>query len=89
MTLSSNLFDVFLFLLSSLVNGPRFMAISSLVLEFFKVLTINPEIGNTPLSILLDIWRLGRVRDTRLDTNLSNEMLLNAGKYQGYSFYCF
>ena len=89
MTLSSNLFDAFLFLLSSLVNGPRFMSISSLVLEFFKGLTINPEIGNIPLSILLDIWRLGRVRDTRLDTNLSNEMLLIAGKCQGYSFYCF
>ena len=33
MTLSSKFFDVVLFLLSSLVTGPRFMSISSLVLE--------------------------------------------------------
>ena len=33
MTLSSNLFDVALFLLSSLVTGPSFMLISSLVQE--------------------------------------------------------
>ena len=30
----------------------------------------------------------GQVRDTKLGTNVSNEMLLNAAKYQGYSFYC-
>ena len=33
MTLSSYFFDVFLFLLSSLVSGPGFMSISSLVQE--------------------------------------------------------
>ena len=30
---------------------------------------------------------LGRVRDTRFGTNVSNEMLLNTAKWQGYSFY--
>ena len=35
------------------------------------------------------MWRLGRVRDTRFGTNVSNEMLLNAAKCQGYSFYRF
>ena len=33
MTSSSNFFDVLLFLLSSLVTGPNFMLMSSLVLE--------------------------------------------------------
>ena len=35
------------------------------------------------------IWVLGQVRDTKFGINVSNEMLLNAAKYQGYSFYCF
>ena len=39
--------------------------------------------------VLPNIWRLGWVRDTRFGTNLSNEMLLNAAKCQGYSFYRF
>ena len=36
MTSSSKLFDVVLFLLSSLVTGPSFMSISSLVLELWQ-----------------------------------------------------
>ena len=47
------------------------------------------EIGNTPVCVLPDIWRLERVRDTKFGTNISNEMLLNAAKCQGHSFYCF
>ena len=44
----SKFFGVVLFLLSSLVTGPSFIAKSSQVLEFFyKGLTRNPEIGNT------------------------------------------
>ena len=27
--------------------------------------------------------------DTKFGTNVSNRMLLNAAKFQGYSFYCF
>ena len=49
----------------------------------------NPEIGNTPVWILPNIWRLGRVMDTKFGTNGTNKMLLNAAKFQGYSFYCF
>ena len=30
---------------------------------------------------------LGRVRNTKLGTNVSNEILLNSAKCQGYSFY--
>ena len=56
---------------------------------FYKGLTKYPEIGNTPVGILPNIWRLGQVRDTKFDTNVSNKMLLNAAKCQGYSFYCF
>ena len=46
MTSTSNCFDVVLFLLSSLVTGPSFMSISSLVLELwqFSFLRDWPEI---------------------------------------------
>ena len=53
----------------------------------YKGLTRNPEIGKTHVYVLLDIWRLGRVRDTQFGTNVFNKMLLNAVKCQGYSFY--
>ena len=36
-----------------------------------------------------NIWRLGQVRDNKFGTNVSNKMLLNAAKCQGYSFYRF
>ena len=32
---------------------------------------------------------MGQVSDTKFGTNVCNEMLLNAAKYQGYSFYHF
>ena len=56
---------------------------------FYKGLTRNPEIGNTPVWVLPNIWRLGQVMDTKFGTNVSNRMLLNAAKFQGYSFYRF
>ena len=52
-------------------------------------LTRNSEIGNTTIWILPNIWRLERVRDTKFGKNVSNEMLLNAGKCQRCSFYLF
>ena len=57
-----------------------------LVPEFYKGLTRNPEIGNTPLWVLPNICRLGRVKITKFGMNLSHKMLLNAAKCQGYSF---
>ena len=49
---SSVFFDVGVFLLSSLINGPSFMSISSLVLEiwqfFYKRLNRNPELETLP-----------------------------------------
>ena len=56
---------------------------------FYKGLTRNPEIGNTPVWVLPNIWRLGQVWDTKSCTSVSNKMLLNGAKCQGYSFYCF
>ena len=53
---------------------------------FYKGLTRNPEIGNTPIWVLTKIWRLECFKDTKFDTNVSNEMLQNAAKCQGYSF---
>ena len=92
---ASDFFDVVLFLLSSLITGPRFMSISSLVLELWKFSFIRdwPEIRISeipPSEVgLPNIWRLGPVMDTKFGTNLSNRMLLNAAKFQGYSFYHF
>ena len=56
---------------------------------FYKGLTRNLEIKNTLVCVLPNIWRLGQVRDTKFGTNVSTEMLLNAAKCQGYSFYHF
>ena len=57
---------------------------------FYKGLTRNPEIGNTPVWVLPNIWRLGQVLDPKFGTMyVSNRMLLNAVKFQGYSFYRF
>ena len=90
MTSLSIFFDD-LFLLSNLVTGPSFMSISSLVLELWQFSFIRdwPEIGNTPVWVLPNIWRLGQVMDTKFGTNVSYRMLLNAANFQGYSFYRF
>ena len=60
-----------------------------MTISFYKTLTRNPEIGNIPVWVLPNIWRLRRVGNTRFGMNLSSKMLLNAAKYQGYSFYRF
>ena len=51
-------------------------------------MTRNPEIANTPVWILRNIWGLGQVRDITL-ADISNEMLQNAAKCQGYRFFHF
>ena len=56
---------------------------------FYKGLTRNPEIGNTHIWVFPNIWRLEWVMDTKFDTNVSNRMLLNDAKFQGYSCYRF
>ena len=49
---------------------------------FYKGLTRNPEIGNTPVWDLPNIWRLGQVIDTKFGTNIFNKILLNAAKFR-------
>ena len=56
---------------------------------FYKGLTRNPEIGNTAVWVLPNIWRLVWIMDTNFGTNVSNRTLLNAAKFQGCSFYRF
>ena len=91
MTLWSNFFDVLLFLLSSLVTGPSFMSISSLILGLWQFSFISdwPEVGNTFVLVLPNIWILGQVRHTKFGMNVSNKTLLNAAKCQSYRNYSF
>ena len=58
---------------------------------YFPLWRIHQKAENCKYSvwILPNIWRLKWVRDTKFGTNVSNKMLLNAGKYQGYRFYHF
>ena len=81
MTSTSNFFDVVLFLLSSLV----------LELWQFSFIRDWPEIWKSeiPPSEFCPISGLGQDMDTKFDMNFSNRMLLNAAKFQGYSFYLF
>ena len=55
----------------------------------YKGLTRNLEIVNTPVWVLPSVLRLEQVRDTEFGPNVSNKMLLNAPKCQGYGFYRF
>ena len=55
----------------------------------YKELSRNLEIGNASAWVLPNIWRLGQVRDTKCGTDVSNEILVNAAKCQGYIFYYF
>ena len=68
----------------NIITGSGVMTIS-----FYKGLTWNPQIRNTLVWVFSSIWRLSRVRDTKLGTNVFNKMLLNAAKCQGYSLYNF
>ena len=56
---------------------------------FYKGLTRNPEIGNTSVWVLPNIWRLGQVLDTKFCRNVSNKILLNPAKFQSYRSYRF
>ena len=60
-----------------------------MTISLCKRLARNPEIGNTPIWRLPNIWRLGQIRTIKFGRNVSNKILLNTAKYQGYSFYHF
>ena len=68
----------------NIITGPGVVTIS-----FYKGLTRNLEIRNTPVWVLPNIWRLRRVRNIKFGMNVSNKMLLNAAKCQCYSLYLF
>ena len=68
----------------NMITGSGVMAIF-----FYKGLTRNLKRRNTRVWILPNIWGLRQVRDTKVAKNISNEMSLNAAKWQGYSFYRF
>ena len=60
-----------------------------MTISFYKGFTRNPEIEKNPVGVLPNIWRLGRVKNTKFDMNVSNKILRNSAKCQGYSFYRF
>ena len=68
------IFDVAVFVLSSLVTGASFTSVSLLVITgsgtmavfICKGLPRNPEMGNATAWVLFNIWRLWGVRVTRL-----------------------
>ena len=68
----------------NIITGSVIMAVF-----FYKGLSRNPEIGNTPVWVLPNIWRLEQVMDTKFGANVSNRILLNAAKFQVYSLYRF
>ena len=93
MTSSSNFWRCFVSLIKfscwskfhvNIITGSGVMTIF-----FYKGLTRNTEIGNTPVWVLPNIRRLGQVRDTEFGRNVYNKILLNDAKCQGYSFYRF
>ena len=58
-----------------------------MIIFFYKGLkSRNPEIRNTPVLVLPNTWRLGRVRDIKLDADVSNEKLLNAANVRVTAF---
>ena len=77
MTSSSGIFDLAVFLLSGLVTGSILMLIYWLVLELWQFLSIKdwPEIWRSEItpSEFVHVWRLGQVRKTKFDTNISNK----------------
>ena len=92
MTSPSIFFEVFLFLLLcfwSMFYINIVTVLGVMTIFVIKELTRNLEIGNNPVWILPNIWRLGQVKDIKICTAISNKKLLNTAKQQCYSFYHF
>ena len=68
----------------NIITGSGVMAIF-----FYQGLTRNLEMGNTIVWLLANIWRLEWEGNNIFGTKVSNKMLLNAAKCQGYNFYRF
>ena len=89
--MSSWNFFVFLFKFSywskfhvNIITGSGVMTI-----YFCKGLTRNLQIGNTPIRVFPNIWRLEQVSNTKFGKIIFNKVLLNPEKFQGYNFYRF
>ena len=85
-------FEVVLFLLSTFIYWSKFhvniiIGFGVMIISFCK--ERNSEIRNTPVWVLPNILRMGRVRDIKFEADVSKEMLANATKCQSYSFYRF
>ena len=65
----------------NMITGSGVMTVS-----FYKGLTRNLEIGNTPVRVLPNIWRLGQAKNTKFGTNVSNKRLLNFKRLKTISF---
>ena len=89
MTSLTNFFDLVKFSYWSKFHVNIITDSGVLTIFFCKSLTRNQEIRNTTLWVLTNIWRLGWFGDTKLGTNVSKKMLLNAAKCHGYNFYPF
>ena len=91
-----NFFHLAVFVLSRLVTGSSFMSIIWLVQEIWQFLSIQnrseirkSEMHRSEFCQISGDWSNLELRDTKFGANVSNKKLLNAEKYQGYSFYCF
>ena len=62
---------------------------SVMTISFYKGFTRNLEIGKNSVGVLPNIERRGRVKNTKFGTSVSNKLLQDSAKYQGYSVYRF
>ena len=90
MTWSSNFFWYCFVSLVKFSYWSKFLVIiitgsAVITISFYKGLTRNPEIRNTLVWVLPNIWRLGQGRNTKFGTSISNKMLMYAAKCQGCS----
>ena len=89
MTSASTFSDVIFFVLSILVTDPSFMSLSIPALELWQF-AFDQKSGNWKHSpVLSNIWSVGQVRYPKIGADVSYKLLLNAAKWQGYSFHRF
>ena len=60
--------SLFTFIYWSKFHVNIFTGSGVMTISFYKGLTRNSEIGNTPVGVLPDFWRLGQVRNTLFGT---------------------
>ena len=65
-----------------IINGPGII-----IIFVYNGLIRNRKIGNTPIWILSNIWRLGQFRENKFGKNISNKKLFHALKFEFFSFY--